>query len=1334
MSPPDVSSRVEGVADAVGTAEGVGTAREPDAPGWVRRLGGYVLVYRRNLALAFGGAIVASAAQVAVPLVARQIVDGVVLSRTSPLAPWLVVLLALSAVAFFGAYLRRYRGGRVALDVQYDLRNAMHDHLQQLDLATLDEMSTGQLVGRASSDSTLVQGLLGFLPMMSGNVLLMVLSIAAMLYLSPLLAVVSLVVAPALLVVSYKMRWQIFPATWDGQQKEGEVAQIVDEDVGGVRLVKAFGQERRELERLAGAAGALYGSQMRAVRLQSRYQPLLEAIPALGQVGVLALGGYLALRHEITLGTFLAFSTYVTQLLAPARMLAGVLTVAQQARAGVERIFQLLDLTPAIADGPGATDLDHVEGAVCFLGVELAYGDGTTVLRGFDLEIAPGEVVALVGPSGSGKSSAAALLPRFRDPTAGSVTVDGHDVRDVTLASLRRQIGFVFEDSFLFSDSVRANIAYGNPDATDAAIEAAARIAQAHDFVEQLPSGYDTTVGERGLSLSGGQRQRIALARALVHDPRILVLDDATSAVDAQVEEAILAGLRQVMRGRTTLLVAHRRSTLHLADRIAVLEDGRVADAGTHDELFARCPQYRTMLTGLDEVPLEQAEGRTEALATALDTRGKAGRGQAGQGQAGRGQARRDQAGRPATTAAAWAPAASSPAGRLGVTTAKYRAASIGPGLGGGGGGGGGWRAQLAPTPELLARVAALRPVRDSPEPDIEAESRHERHFSLPLLLRRYRRPLGVGLVLVVLDALFSLAGPVLVKEGINKGISTGSEAALFAASGVYLAVTLADLLDEMAGTFVTGRTAQRVMLGLRIGIWAQLQRLSLDYYEREMTGRIMTRMTTDVDQFETLIENGVLSALVNICTFVGVGVALLVIDLELGTVTLLVAVPLAFATVVFRRRSLRCYDLARDRIAAVNANFQESVSGVRESQAFVHEARTVERFHALGHDYLDARVAAQRLVAVYFPFVQLLSGVADAIVLGVGATLVVRGELTTGALVAFILYVDMFFSPIQQLSQVFDAWQQTRISVGRIAELMALETRTPVSAGALDPGRLRGALRLEGVTFAYPAPTKASAVPQRLGPADVRLAAGQADAARRPPEALRDIDLDIAPGETVALVGQTGAGKSTLVKLLARFYDPVEGKVLVDGHDLRDLDLHAFRVQLGFVPQEAFLFAGTIRDNIAYGRPGATDAEVEAAARAVGAHDVVASLPGGYLHVLSERGRSLSSGQRQLLALARAELVDPAVLLLDEATSNLDLATEAKVSAAMQHVAHGRTTVVIAHRLQTAMVADRIVVLDSGQIVETGTHDELVGLGGRYAAMWSAFSVSGATGCPAPV
>jgi ATP-binding cassette subfamily B protein len=587
-----------------------------------------------------------------------------------------------------------------------------------------------------------------------------------------------------------------------------------------------------------------------------------------------------------------------------------------------------------------------------------------------------------------------------------------------------------------------------------------------------------------------------------------------------------------------------------------------------------------------------------------------------------------------------------------------------------------------------------------------------------------------VGLVLVILDALAGLAGPVLVKTGIDNGVATGSLGVLFGASAIFLVVTLADLIVEIGETFVTGRAAERIMLSLRLRIWAQLQRLSLDYYEREMAGRIMTRMTTDVDQFESLIENGLLSALVSIVTFVGVGVALVVINTRLGLCTLVVTVPLAVATVAFRRRASVLYDLSRERIAIVNADFQESLAGVRESQAFVHEGQTESRFHRLGREYLESRVAAQRLVAVYFPFVQFLSGVADAIVLGVGAGLVASGNLTPGALIAFMLYIDMFFSPIQQLSQVFDSWQQTRVSVGRISELMQLETLTPLSDRPVDPGRLRGQITLSNVRFSYPEVTgRLGAGPGpggRRAPADPHLLQPVGAAPAKPPEALQGVDLRIDAGETVAIVGETGAGKSTVMKLLARFYDPNEGSVRMDGHDLRSIDLPSFRRQLGYVPQEAFLFSGTIRDNIAYGRPDAGDAEVEAAARAAGAHDFIAGLAGGYHHELSERGRSLSAGQRQLIALARAELVDPVLLLLDEATSNLDLATEARVAAAMQAVSHGRTTIVIAHRLQTAKAADRIVVLDRGQVAEVGSHDELLARNGRYASMWAAFETFG--------
>ncbi|MCU1514532.1 MAG: transporter ATP-binding protein, partial [Microbacteriaceae bacterium] len=948
-----------------------------------------------------------------------------------------------------------------------------------------------------------------------------------------------------------------------------------------------------------------------------------------------------------------------------------------------------------IADAPDAIDLPPGDGRIEFTGVHFGYGGETPVLDGIDLVIAPGERVALVGPSGSGKSTITALISRFYDPSSGSVSVEGVDVRDLTLHSLRSEVGVVFEESFLFSDSVRANIAYGRPGASQQEVEAAAKIAAADGFIAALPRGYDTVIGERGLSLSGGQRQRIALARAILYDPRILILDDATSAIDASTEEAIHDALRDSLGTRTVLLVAHRESTLRLADRIVVVDNGRIVGEGNHEQLLEQSAVYRSLLEGLDEdVAVAAAGGSIEALAAMTDN---------------------------GTTASAWGSAGAGAAGRTSVAAGS----ALGMGLGGGGGRGGGrgMGALAAATPELLAQVAALGPLRDIPVVDPIAESVQDRKFSLGRLLREFRRPLSLGLLLVVVDALAGLAGPVLVKTGIDDGVQAGSATVLFIASGLFLVVTLADLLDEIAETFITGRIAQRVMLSLRIRIWSQLQRLSLDYYEREMGGRVMTRMTTDVDQFESLIQNGLLSALVAAVTFVGVGAALLTVNLELGLCTLTVVVPLVIATIWFRRRSERLYDESRERIAIVNADFQESLSGVRESQAFVHETETMKRFHGLGSRYLESRIGAQRLVATYFPFVQFLSGLASAIVLGVGAGMIADGNLTSGALIAFILYIDMFFSPIQQLSQVFDSWQQTRVSVARIAELMKLETLTPAASDAVDPGRLAGGLDLVGVHFSYPQAVARPGLQELRGPSDARLPLEQDATFTKPPEALRGIDLHIAPHETVALVGETGAGKSTVMKLLARFYDVDEGAVLVDGRDVRELDLQAFRSGLGYVPQEAFLFTGTIRDNIAYGKPEASDPKVEAAARAVGAHDFIEQLSGGYRHELSERGRSLSAGQRQLIALARAELVDPAILLLDEATSNLDLATEARVAAAMRRVSLGRTTIVIAHRLQTARTADRIAVLHAGRIAEIGSHDELLELGGRYAAMWTAFT-----------
>ncbi|MEZ5150180.1 ABC transporter ATP-binding protein [Rhodococcus zopfii] len=1246
-------------------------------PGWIRRLSTESFRHRAVAVGALAATVLAALIDIGFPLLTKLALDSATHPQGADLHLIGVAAAAIAggALVRFGCqYGRRMLAGQLSLNVQHDLRLRLLGSLQRLDGRGQDQLRTGQVVSRSITDLQLVQGLLAMVPMSAGALLQFLLALVIMAVLSPLLTLIAVVTVPLIALIVRTVRPKLFAATWSAQQRAADLAQHVEETVTGVRVVKGFGQEDRAVDQLERHGLALCAERMRAARINARFTAPMGAIPQLGLVATIALGGWLALHGTVTIGTFLAFTAYLATMSATTRTLSSVIIMAQLSRAAVERVYEVIDAEPDVADPPHPVPLPAGPLGLALREVTFGFETGRDVLRGVDLEVAPGETVAVVGPAGSGKTALSLLLPRFYAPDTGSVSLTGAgtelDVRSLRSDELREAVGLVFDEPFLFSDTIAANIALGRPDATPNEIRAAAVAARADEFVEALPDGYDTVVGERGLTLSGGQRQRVALARALLLDPRVLILDDATSAVDAETEAAIFAALRE-QKHRTTLVLAHRRSTLSLADRVAVLDAGRIVDIGTVDELEERNALFRALLTGTgdDEPDTDPVLPGPEPSAEQL-----------------------------------WPEVPGDP-DDAGVTAASAPPAAPGGGPGGGGprGGGGpmsGALGAVAPTPELRTAVAALPPATESPgrHPDLQSGSLRlpDPGFRLWTTLRPVRLLLAAVVLCLTVESLTSIGFPSIVRYAVDQGVTPGDPARLWGAVGAGVLLALLGWAVVSVLTVLTARAGERVLFGLRVRSYAHLQRLGLDYYERELSGRIMTRMTTDVDALSSFIQTGLSTAVVSVLTVTGISVALLVTDFSLGLVALAVVPPLLMATLWFRKVSSSAYAISRERISIVNADFQENVTGLRAAQAYRREAFAAQRFAERADAYRRSRMRSQRAISLYFPFITMLSDLALAAVVYVGAREVAAGEATPGVLVAFVLYLSLLFGPIQQLSQVFDGYQQARVGLRRIGDLLrtesSLETGPPGSVPVT--GHLRGDVYLTDVGFRY----------------------SGADT-----DALTDVDLHIPAGSTVALVGRTGAGKSTIVKLLARFYDPTSGSVRVDDVDLRDYRLPEYRGRLGVVPQEAHLFTGTVASNIAYGRPDADRAEIEAAARAVGALGMISGLSGGMHHPVGERGQGLSAGQRQLVALARAELVDPDLLLLDEATATLDPGTERAVLDAGEKVARSRTAVVVAHRLGTAARADRVVVVDGGRIVETGPHAALRYAGGVYQTLCDA-------------
>ncbi|MDN8594825.1 MULTISPECIES: ABC transporter ATP-binding protein [unclassified Corynebacterium] len=1208
-------------------------------------------------ALTLATAVIAAVLQTSLPGLTGTAVDVATGAREGSVAAiaWTMAGIAVAQFAF--QVLRRWAAGNLATRSQHYVRVELLKTLHRLDGPGQDRIVTGQIVSRSITDLGQLFSVLAMSPMALSRLVQLLLTIAVMAWVDVPLTLMALAFLPLIVWVAGRSRTALYAATWANQQSAADLTSHVEQTVSGVRVVKAFGREEHEVAVLDGLARHLYAVKMRAAKLTARFQPALSQLPNLALVVTIVAGGLIALRGGMTVGGFVAFTAYLSSLTSLMSMLANTYVTLQMGMSGIDRLEEVLQLAPERPDPAAPRELPDGPAGIAFNDVTFR-ADGRDVLDRFTLTVAPGEQVSVIGPAGAGKSMAVQLAGGFYAPDEGYlalVTPDGEIPYDeLTHNAIRSKVTCVFDEAFLFSLSIRDNIAMG-ADVTDDDIAHAARMACADEFIADLPDGYSTVVGERGLTLSGGQRQRIALARALLARPRVLILDDATSAIDATTEADILANLHDNLPGVTIIAVAHRQSTVEHTERVLIMDHGAALIDAPRATATAH-PSYKALMApgetpqrdvgvgpGLERVsePEPEPEPPHSALWPELPNVGPH----------------------------EHVPAPSAGFGRVG-----------------GGGGGGGAARVVTATPELLECLEHLPPADEEPKGTIPAGLR-AMFSSVKWLIA------GVTALLVV-GVLADLSFPTLVRTAVDKGIHAGDPRTLWLVSGAALAVVLIAWLANAAMTVLSARSGERLLYGLRVRSYSHLQSLGMSYFESHLSGRIMTRMTTDIDTLSSFLQTGLAQAIVSVGTLIGVAAMLVATDGSLA-LTAFYAVPLiALVTIVFRHYSKRFHAAARAQISAVNGEFAELIGGIRISQMHRMEPSAEVHFAAESDTYRRLRMRSQLLVATYFNGMQLISQIMTAIIVGIGAGRIADGTLSVGVLVAFTMYLGQLYGPIQQLGQIFDSWQQATVSFDRIRELLDERTTVPdtgTSPGAADAAR--GELALNNVTFAYSPGTT---------------------------PVIEDFTVAFQPGETVALVGATGAGKSTVVKLLARFYDPVTGTVTASGTDVSAFPLPDWRRALAQVPQESYLFPGTVAENIAYGAPDAAHDEIEEAVRRIGALGIIAAIPGGFNARVGERGRGLSSGQRQIIALARAEMLHPDVVLLDEATATLDPATERSVLDASAKTTVGRTSVIVAHRLATAAEADRILVVDQGRIIEDGPHADLLKQAGHYAVLWA--------------
>ena len=1140
----------------------------------------------------------------------------------------LVGMIALIFVRSGLQYLQEVISHHTASVVKVALRERLYQHCLALGPGYFDQSRTGDVLMSLAEGVERLEAFFGrYLPQMIVAALAPVLIFAFMAIIDFRTGLVFLAFALLTLVLPNIFHRWTRTSSMARRDAYGALGADFLDAVQGLPTLKAFGQSKARGLLLADRARALFRTTMGVLAANSATSALTILGIASGAAVALAWGAVRVSDGELELRSLLIVLMLGVEIFRPLRELVQLYHDGMIAMSSAEGIFDIMDAPVDVADAAISPSPLQLAPEVTFEGVNYAYSGGRRpALHDLSFTLNAGETLGLVGPSGAGKSTIVWSILRFFDPQSGRVLLGGTDIREISLSQLRDQVAVVTQDTYLFHGTVAENLRFGGPNATQEQLEAAAKTANAHDFISHLPQGYDTIVGERAVRLSGGQKQRIAIARAVLKDAPILILDEALSNVDAENEAVIQVALDHLMEGRTTLIIAHRLSSVVKADRIIVLEDGRLVESGNHGELVAAGGVYAELMAQQRELDEEEPGGHQDAHGHDASTHAAVQDASAFVPQpAHQGEGHHHHA-------VPSGGAAHAPASRIGFLTVWRRLFQlVRP-----------WRGELALT--FLLGLA--------------------HHSSI----------IGLSVISALL---------------VGQVITGGDLTVLLVLLGVF--VPLAAFFT-WAESWVAHDLAYRLLAEMRVDVYNKLDPLTPAYMVRRRSGDLLSIVGGDVELVEFFFAHTITPAFVAILVPAGVLATLAFVAWPIALVLSPFLLAVAISPFMAQKRSEGLGDELRSQLGDVHAHMVDSIQGMREISAFGQgPARTAEMVdNSWRFAHFQLRFLKER--AFQIGFIEGMTALGGLAVLTMGAWLMTEGEISRPQLILSVILSVAAFAPISDIARTIKQLMETLAAARRL--FVVHDEPVPVVDGpgvqAHENGLLP-AISFDHVGFSY----------------------GHGEA-----QALHGVSFDVEAGQTVALVGRSGAGKTTCANLVMRFWDPGEGHVRLSGHDLRDYELDDLRRQIALVSQDTYLFNASIRDNLRLGKIEASDSEIEAAAQQANAHDFITAFPDGYDTLVGERGMQLSGGQRQRISIARAILKNAPVLILDEATSHLDAVNERQVRQALETLMAGRTTVVIAHRLSTIRDADRIVVLDNGHAVEQGSHHDLLASHGLYSQL----------------